>query len=84
MFTSGSTGRPKGVIVAHRGVARLVRETNYIRITREDTLLLLSPITFDASTFEIWGRCSTARGLRSTRTPRSIRTPSAGSSRASK
>lgn len=55
MFTSGSTGRPKGVIVAHRGVARLVRETNYIRITREDTLLLLSPITFDASTFEIWG-----------------------------
>ncbi|WDR98030.1 amino acid adenylation domain-containing protein [Burkholderia ambifaria] len=55
MFTSGSTGRPKGVVVAHRGVIRLVCNTNYIRITPADTLLLLSPITFDASTFEIWG-----------------------------
>ncbi|ACR28839.1 amino acid adenylation domain-containing protein [Burkholderia glumae] len=55
MFTSGSTGRPKGVIVPHRGVVRLVRDTNYIRIDATDTLALLSPITFDASTFEIWG-----------------------------
>ncbi|MEA2665229.1 MAG: hypothetical protein QOI11_2173, partial [Candidatus Eremiobacteraeota bacterium] len=55
MFTSGSTGRPKGVLVPHRGVVRLVRETNYVTIEPDDTLLLLSPITFDASTFEIWG-----------------------------
>ena len=55
MFTSGSTGRPKGVVVAHRGVVRLVRDTNYVAIQPDDALLLLSPITFDASTFEIWG-----------------------------
>lgn len=55
MFTSGSTGTPKGVVVPHRGVARLVIDANYIRIDRADVLLQLSPITFDASTFEIWG-----------------------------
>ncbi len=55
MFTSGSTGRPKGVVVPHRGVVRLVRDTNYVAIEPDDALLLLSPITFDASTFEIWG-----------------------------
>ncbi|WP_394827822.1 amino acid adenylation domain-containing protein [Pendulispora albinea] len=55
MFTSGTTGEPKGVVVPHRGVVRLVRDTNYIRIREEDTFLLHSPLTFDASTFEIWG-----------------------------
>ncbi len=29
----------------------------------DETLLLLAPLAFDASTFEIWGsRCSTAAG----------------------
>jgi len=28
MYTSGSTGQPKGVSVPHRGVVRLVKETN--------------------------------------------------------
>ena len=55
MFTSGSTGSPKGVLVPHRGVLRLVSDTNYIELGADDTLLQLSPITFDASTFEIWG-----------------------------
>ncbi|OLL28595.1 amino acid adenylation protein [Burkholderia sp. SRS-W-2-2016] len=55
MFTSGSTGKPKGVVVPHRGVVRLVDRPNYIAIQPDDTFLLLSPITFDASTFEIWG-----------------------------
>lgn len=55
MYTSGSTGRPKGVAVTHRGIARLVRNTDYIQLTPSDILLQLAPISFDASTFEIWG-----------------------------
>ncbi|HEY9509925.1 MAG TPA: amino acid adenylation domain-containing protein, partial [Verrucomicrobiae bacterium] len=55
IFTSGSTGTPKGVAVPHRGVVRLVRNTNYISISPDDVFLQLAPISFDASTFEIWG-----------------------------
>ncbi len=55
MYTSGSTGQPKGVSIPHRGVVRLVKETNYINLTASDVLLQLSPISFDAATFELWG-----------------------------
>lgn len=54
-FTSGSTGRPKGVCVPHRAVVRLVRNTNYARLTAGEVFLQLAPLAFDASTFEIWG-----------------------------
>jgi amino acid adenylation domain-containing protein len=55
MFTSGSTGEAKGVVVPHRAVTRLVVNTNYIQIAPNDKVLHLSPASFDASTFEIWG-----------------------------
>ncbi len=55
LFTSGSTGRPKGVAVSHRSVVRLVRETNYARFGPEETCLLMAPLSFDASTMELWG-----------------------------
>lgn len=55
MYTSGSTGKPKGVMVPHRGIVRLVRETDYIPFSRDLTFLLLSSISFDASTLELWG-----------------------------
>ena len=55
MFTSGSTGRPKGVLVPHQAIRRLVVETNYIELNAQDRVLQMAPITFDASTFEIWG-----------------------------
>ncbi|HYW71139.1 MAG TPA: amino acid adenylation domain-containing protein [Pyrinomonadaceae bacterium] len=55
MFTSGSTGQPKGVSVTHRNVVRLVKNTNYVRFDADQTFLQLAPISFDASTFEIWG-----------------------------
>jgi D-alanine--poly(phosphoribitol) ligase subunit 1 len=54
-FTSGTTGRSKGVQIQHRGIARLVTNPSYARLDEETVLLHLSPVTFDASTFEIWG-----------------------------
>ena len=55
MYTSGSTGRPKGVEVVHRGIVRLLVGTDYVRLGESEVLLQLSPISFDACTFEIWG-----------------------------
>jgi amino acid adenylation domain-containing protein/non-ribosomal peptide synthase protein (TIGR01720 family) len=55
MYTSGSTGTPKGMGCTHQGVVRLVRRTNYLTFSPQDTLLQLAPTAFDASTFEIWG-----------------------------
>lgn len=55
MYTSGSTGMPKGVCVNHRGVVRLVKNTNYVDLNAEHVFLQLAPIAFDAATFEIWG-----------------------------
>src|SRR5438445_4468738 len=54
-YTSGSSGQPKGVLVPHRGVARLVKGADYVSLTEDETLLHLSPLSFDASTFELWG-----------------------------
>jgi tyrocidine synthetase III len=55
VYTSGSTGRPKGVMVPHCAVIRLVKETNYIDFSSGDRILQTGAISFDASTFEIWG-----------------------------
>jgi amino acid adenylation domain-containing protein len=55
MYTSGSTGTPKGVLVPHRGILRLVKGVEYVRIGPEDVFLQLAAISFDASTFELWG-----------------------------
>ena len=55
IYTSGSTGKPKGVIVPHRAVVRLVSNTNYAHFGADEVILQLAPISFDASTFEIWG-----------------------------
>src|SRR6185436_16406370 len=55
MYTSGSTGRPKGVAVTHRNVVRLVRGTRFASFGEDEVFLQLAPISFDASTLEIWG-----------------------------
>jgi len=55
LYTSGSTGKPKGVAVEHRSVVRLVKETNYLRFAADEVFLQFAPISFDASTLEIWG-----------------------------
>ncbi|MFP2912905.1 condensation domain-containing protein, partial [Pyxidicoccus sp. 3LFB2] len=54
-FTSGSTGRPKAVAIAHRGVTRLVLGSSFIHFGPEEVFLQLAPISFDASTLEVWG-----------------------------
>jgi amino acid adenylation domain-containing protein len=55
MYTSGSTGKPKAVAVTHQSVLRLVKQTNYARLGPDEVFLQFAPLSFDASTFEIWG-----------------------------
>ncbi|MET8372232.1 amino acid adenylation domain-containing protein [Micromonospora profundi] len=62
MYTSGSTGRPKGVGVEHRGIVRLITETDYVTIGPDDLLVHLGDPSFDITLFEVWGAlCNGAR-----------------------
>lgn len=55
IYTSGTTGQPKGVMVDHKNIIRLIKNTNYIDLTPDTVILQTGAISFDASTFEIWG-----------------------------
>ena len=55
MYTSGSTGRPKGVMVENRAIVRLVRNADFCHFGADEVFLQFAPISFDASTLEIWG-----------------------------
>jgi non-ribosomal peptide synthetase component F len=54
LYTSGSTGQSKGVAVPHRAVVRLVIGSDFAFMGRDEVYLHLAPLTFDASTLEIW------------------------------
>ncbi len=53
-YTSGTEGCPKGVVVTHANVLRLVRNTNYVPLSQQSRVLMHSPSSFDATTFELW------------------------------
>ncbi|MFD3938772.1 amino acid adenylation domain-containing protein [Streptomyces sp. NPDC058611] len=53
MYTSGSTGRPKGVEVTHRNVVDLALDGCWAGGAHR-RVLVHSPHTFDASTYELW------------------------------
>lgn len=55
MYTSGTSGEPKAVMVNHRGIVRLVKNTNYMQLDNSTCILQGSSLAFDASTLEIWG-----------------------------
>ncbi|HEU0077077.1 MAG TPA: AMP-binding protein, partial [Longimicrobiaceae bacterium] len=55
IYTSGSTGTPKGVVVEHRSVLRLATGMGRACPAPGDVGLMLAPLAFDASTFEVWG-----------------------------
>ncbi|MCG8313833.1 MAG: amino acid adenylation domain-containing protein, partial [Pseudomonadales bacterium] len=55
VYTSGSTGKPKGVVCTQLAVNRLVIDANYIDFKASNSVAHLSNVSFDASTFEIWG-----------------------------
>ncbi|HKV95701.1 MAG TPA: amino acid adenylation domain-containing protein [Candidatus Angelobacter sp.] len=55
IYTSGSTGQPKAAAVSHCSMIRLLRDTNYIQFQGDEVVAQTVNMSFDPSTFEIWG-----------------------------
>ncbi|GLV55537.1 hypothetical protein KDH_23810 [Dictyobacter sp. S3.2.2.5] len=64
LYTSGSTGQAKGIGITQRGILRLVLRTNYVHFTPQATVLHLSNISFDVTTYEVWGALLNGARLR--------------------
>lgn len=59
IFTSGSTGTPKGVMISHSGAQNTIQAINKkFNINNHDSVLALSPISFDLSIYDIFGLLS--------------------------
>jgi amino acid adenylation domain-containing protein len=55
IYTSGSTGKPKGARLGHRGLNNLSEwQKHAFNITTESRVLQFSPLSFDASVWEIF------------------------------
>jgi len=55
IYTSGSTGNPKGVLVPHRGIVRLVRNTNCFELEPHHRIAQACNTSFDPFALELWG-----------------------------
>jgi amino acid adenylation domain-containing protein len=55
IYTSGSTGTPKAVMTPHAAVVRLIFPADYAGLDSRHVVLHAAPVSFDASTFELWG-----------------------------
>ncbi len=55
MYTSGTTGGPKSVPITQGSVANFIKNNRWIKLSERDVFALVSDISFDATTFEIWG-----------------------------
>jgi amino acid adenylation domain-containing protein len=64
LFTSGSTGWPKGVLLSHENVLHFVRwAVAELQVTPEDRIGSQSAMTFDLSTFDIFGAALSGASL---------------------
>lgn len=54
IYTSGSTGRPKGIMLTHQNVLTSLESiTQYLRLTAQDRVLCLSPLSFDYGLYQV-------------------------------
>ena len=58
IYTSGSTGRPKGVVGTRRAMGNLLRDRRVATVGPSDRVLHKTPVSFDASIFEIFSPLS--------------------------
>jgi amino acid adenylation domain-containing protein len=54
IYTSGSTGTPKGIGITHRNIVERFKDASHAAQNSEEIFLQFAPISFDASTYEIW------------------------------
>ncbi|HEX2927042.1 MAG TPA: amino acid adenylation domain-containing protein, partial [Ruminiclostridium sp.] len=55
IYTSGTTGKPKGVMIEHKSIIRVTKSSKYLELDEATAILQIGALSFDASTFEIWG-----------------------------
>jgi len=65
IFTSGSTGVPKGVMVQHKPIVNLIEwAQTAFKFNSNDRVILLNPVNFDLSVFDIFGMLAYGASIR--------------------